>query len=160
MSAWMSRALRKYLIASSRILKPANETMPRWTYVRAVTGWLSRPAWLHVSMAALSSLRASSKFRFWYSSTAFLLSLVTFSTAAESSAAARAVDEVAPRTTAAAGRARHRQMSKRLAIGRGMNGGVNSGFRKRWAVLPEVAPMYHAQPENSRPRGTFGRAAV
>ena len=36
------------------------------------------------SMALLSSLRASSKFRFWYSSTAFLLSLVTFSTAAES----------------------------------------------------------------------------
>ena len=130
MSSWTSSALRNCLIASSRCLKPVKVTMPRWMYVRAVTGWFSSPDWVQISTALLSSLRASSKFRFWYSSTAFLLSLVTFSTAAESSAAARAVDEVVRTTTGS----RVRQTRRRLAFRRGkrsMKGGVAEEFRKR-----------------------------
>jgi hypothetical protein len=78
------------------------------------------------SIALFSSLRASSKFRFWYSSTAFLLSLVTFSTAAESSASARAVAEVAQRRgSGAPGRRTDGSLSNGHARRRG------GGFRKR-----------------------------
>ena len=125
--------------------------------MRAVTGWFSRPDCPQTSIAFLSSLRDSSKFRFWYSSTAFLLSLVTFSTAAESSASARAVAEVASATREGAGRRTDGSISER-----GGGGVVAEEFRKRWAVLAKVASMYHGPAGISRlagARGTIRKAS-